>query len=578
MRKSIFVKIFGGYLLIVIVIFAIIFPLSFRAIRHHHINTLTGNLKNLCLTLKLKISPLMENNRIEELDTLIKKLGRQIETRITVVNIDGIVLADSEKDPVLMENHMNRLEIIQAIKDGIGTSLRYSATVKEEMLYVAVPIEINGKVFGILRASLFLNEINTLLNNLQITIIKIAVIIVVVLLMGAFLFSRNLTRPLKELGAASMKVAQGDFNAKVYIKNRDEIKELADSFNYMTDQMKTLFTQLSCQKEELNSIISSIREGLCVFDNGGRITVCNESFRKIVQNDSAKGKFYWEVLRKIKFDELINKVRNEKNSLIDEIDINSRTYLCNATFSSNKEEIVVTMHDITKIKNLEKTKKDFVSNVSHELRTPLTAIKGFVETLEETTNDDENKHYLNIIKRHTDRVINIVEDLLLLSELEENSSRLEFEEVNLKGLIENILKIFDQRLREKGLALKLNADRNLPLIKADPFKLEQAFINLIDNAIKYTERGEIIISLSRKDETVVIEIQDTGICIPREHLSRIFERFYVVDKSRSRKLGGTGLGLSIVKHIVLLHNGKIDVENIPGTGTKFIVTLPVNHS
>ena len=249
-------------------------------------------------------------------------------------------------------------------------------------------------------------------------------------------------------------LVEGDFNAKVYIKNRDEIKELADSFNYMTDQMKTLFTQLSCQKEELNSIISSIREGLCVFDNGGRITVCNESFRKIVQNDSAKGKFYWEVLRKIKFDELINKVRNEKNSLIDEIDINSRTYLCNATFSSNKEEIVVTMHDITKIKNLEKTKKDFVSNVSHELRTPLTAIKGFVETLEETTNDDENKHYLNIIKRHTDRVINIVEDLLLLSELEEESSSLEFEDVNLEGLIENILKIFDQRLREKNLVLK----------------------------------------------------------------------------------------------------------------------------
>ena len=578
MKNTIFIKVFGGYLLIVIIILAITFPLSFRAIRHHHINTLTGNLKNLCLTLKLKISPLLENNRIEELDTLTKKLGSQIETRITVVNLDGIVLADSEKDPALMENHRNRLEIMQAIRDGIGTSLRYSTTVKEEMLYVAVPIEINGKVFGILRASLFLNEINTLLNNLQMTIIKIAVIIVTVLLLGAFLFSRNLSRPLKELGAASRKVAQGDFNTKVYLKNRDEIKELADSFNYMTDQMKTLFTQLSYQKEELNSIISSIKEGLCVLDKEGRITVYNESFRKIVQNDSVKGKFYWEVLRKIKFDEFIKEVRNERNSIVDEIELNGRTYLCSATFCSNKEEIVVTLHDITKIKNLEKTKKDFVSNVSHELRTPLTAIKGFVETLEETTNNDENKHYLNIIKRHTDRVINIVEDLLLLSELEEESSGLEFEEVNLEDLIENILKIFDQRLREKNLALKFNADGNLPLIKADPFKLEQVFINLIDNAINYTERGEVMISISQNDKGLITEIQDTGICIPKEHLSRIFERFYVVDKSRSRKLGGTGLGLSIVKHIVLQHNGKIDVKNIPGTGTKFIVTLPINLS
>ena len=578
MKKTIFVKIFGGYLLVIIVTLALTFPLSFRAIRHHHINTLTGDLNNLCLTLKLNISPLLENNRIDELDTLIKKLGRQIETRITVVNLDGIVLADSEKDQAIMENHKNRLEIMQAIRDGIGTSLRYSTTMKEEMLYVAVPIEINGKVFGILRASLFLNEINTLLNNLQMTIIKIAVIIVVVLLLGAFLFSRNLSRPLKELGDASRKVAQGDFNAKVYLKNRDEIKELADSFNYMTDQMKNLFTQLSYQKEELDSIISSIKEGLCVLDKEGKITIYNESFRKIVKNDSVKGKFYWEVLRKIKFDELIKKVRGERSSIVEEIELNNKTYLCSATFCTNKEEIVATLHDITKIKDLEKTKKDFVSNVSHELRTPLTAIKGFVETLEETTNDDENKHYLNIIKRHTDRVINIVEDLLLLSELEEESSSLEFEDVNLEGLIENILKIFDQRLREKNLVLKFKSDKDLPLIKADPFKLEQVFINLIDNAVKYTESGEIIISLSQKDEKVVIEIQDTGICIPKEHLSRIFERFYVVDKSRSRKLGGTGLGLSIVKHIVLLHNGKIDVENIPGTGTKFIVALPIHFS
>ncbi|ODS33284.1 MAG: two-component sensor kinase [Candidatus Scalindua rubra] len=573
MKKSIFVKVFGGYLLIVLVILSITFFLSFRVIRHHYIDTLTGNLKNLCFTLKLKISPLLENNRIEELDTLIKKLGRQIETRITVISTEGVVFADSEKDPALMENHKNRLEVIQAIKDGFGTSLRYSTTVKEEMLYVAVPIEKDGKISGVLRASLFLKEINNLLYNLKMTIIKTAVIIVVILLLGAFVFSRNLSRPLKELSAASRKIAQGDFNTKVFLNNKDEIKELADSFNYMTDQIKTLFTQLSYQKEELNSIISSIKEGLCVLDNEGRITISNESFRKFVQNDSVKGKFYWEVLRKIKFDELINKVRDEKTSLVDEIEINSRTYLCSATFCSNKEEIVVTLHDITKIKNLEETKKDFVSNVSHELRTPLSAIKGFVETLEEGI-DEKNKNYLDIIKRHTDRVINIVKDLLLLSQLEEKSSSLELEEVNLKSLIENILKIFDQSLREKNLVLKFNADDNLPLIKADPFKLEQVFINLIDNAINYTERGEIKIYLSQNDKAVITEIQDTGICIPREHLSRIFERFYVVDKSRSRKLGGTGLGLSIVKHIVLLHNGKIDVKNVPGTGTKFIVTLP----
>ena len=182
MKISFFVKIFAGYLLVVIVILAITFPLTFRVIRHHHIDTSTDNLKNLCLTLKLKISPLIENNQIKRLDTLIKELGKQINTRLTIITPEGAVLADSEKNPALMESHKNRIEIIQAIKSGVGTSLRYSASVKEEMLYVAVPIEKNGNVHGVIRASLFLSEINILLNNLKMNIIMIAVIIVVILL------------------------------------------------------------------------------------------------------------------------------------------------------------------------------------------------------------------------------------------------------------------------------------------------------------------------------------------------------------------------------------------------------------
>jgi two-component system phosphate regulon sensor histidine kinase PhoR len=578
MKNSFFVKIFCGYLFVVIIILAITFPLTFKAIRHHHIDISTSNLKNLCNTLKLKISPLLENNQIKKLDTLIKVLGEQLNTRLTIINPEGIVLADSEKDPTLMESHKNRIEIIQAIQSGFGTSLRYSASVKEEMLYVAMPMENNGKIYGVIRTSLFSNEINTLLNNLKMNIIKIAIIIVVVLIIGAFLFSRSVSKPLNELAIASSKVAKGNFNTKVFINSGNEVKELADSFNYMTDQINTLFTQLSHQKEELNSIISSINEGLCVINKDGAISISNDSFRKTIQNDSVKGELYWNVIRKTRFDELMKKVRCEQNSIVDEIELNDRIFLCSATLCSNEDDIVVTLHDITKVRNLEKTKKDFVTNVSHELRTPLTAIKGFVETLQEANNNDENMHYLDIINRHTDRVIRIVNDLLLLSKLEGSPDSLELEKINLNNLIENILKIFDQRLKDKNLALKFNRDDKLPIIKADPFKLEQVFINLIDNAIKYTERGEIEISLSHNNETITIEVQDTGICIPKEHLTRIFERFYVVDSSRSRKLGGTGLGLAIVKHIVNLHNGNIDIKNIPGAGTNFIVTLPVSHS
>ncbi|MCD6155495.1 MAG: PAS domain-containing sensor histidine kinase, partial [Candidatus Atribacteria bacterium] len=213
-----------------------------------------------------------------------------------------------------------------------------------------------------------------------------------------------------------------------------------------------------------------------------------------------------------------------------------------------------------------------VVNVSHELRTPLTAIKGYVETLEEEIEGD-SKRYLDIIKRHTERLINIVADLLLLSELEEKGLTQIKEEVNLEKVVKDVFKIFDQKAKEKGLKLNLICEGN-PVVEGDAFKLEQMFINLIDNAIKYTERGEVLVYLKQTDEEVIVKVKDTGIGIPKEHLDRIFERFYVVDKSRSKKLGGTGLGLSIVKHIVLLHNGKIDVKSSPGEGTEFIITFP----
>ncbi|MCX5810579.1 MAG: ATP-binding protein, partial [Proteobacteria bacterium] len=236
-------------------------------------------------------------------------------------------------------------------------------------------------------------------------------------------------------------------------------------------------------------------------------------------------------------------------------------------------ETIVLLHDITDFKNLERMKKEFIANISHELRTPLTAIKGFVETLEDEE-DVKNKRYLEIIKRHADRLIHIVGDLLLLSENEEKGAELELEEVSLKNIIENVLKIFENRAKEKNININVTIQDTLPFIQADPFKLEQMFINLIDNAIKYTEEGEITISITENNGLIVINVRDTGIGISNEYLPRIFERFYVVDKSRSKRLGGTGLGLSIVKHIVNLHGGTIDVESTPGKGTQFIITLP----
>jgi two-component system phosphate regulon sensor histidine kinase PhoR len=530
-------------------------------------------LKNLGLTFRLKISPLVEDKRFQELDILVKQLGKSINTRITVINLEGVVLADSEKDPAEMENHKNRLEIRKTLSGKTGTSLRFSTTVKEEMLYVAIPIRKDKTIIGVLRMSLFLKDINIFLGTMRKEIIGIAFILTVISLLAATVFSRNLSIPIRKLVKGAHKVALGDFGAKIYLKNRDELRDLADSFNYMTERIESLFSDLSLMKEELDSIISSLQQGIIVLNRDGRIILSNESCKKIIQNNNIDGKFYWEVVREPKLTELIKKGKEGKENLVEEIELQEKVFMCSTTFIAPKEEMVLVFNDITMIKNLEKLKKDFVVNVSHELRTPLSAIKGFVETLEDEV-DKKHRHYLDVIKRHTERLINIVNDLLLLSELEEKRITLQLEDVNIESLIQNVQNIFNQRLKETGLTLKVNIDKKVPDIKADPFKLEQMFINLIDNAINYTEKGEIRISVTCENQQLKIQVEDTGKGIPEEHLDRIFDRFYVIDKSRSRKLGGTGLGLSIVKHIVLLHNGNINVKSDPEKGSKFIITLP----
>lgn len=573
LKKSIFTKIFTGYVLITLVLSAFILVFSFTTIRNYYIRSLTNDLRNLGITVGLKTAPFFEHKDFQGMDVIVKALGKEINTRITVIDIEGAVLADSEKDPAHMENHKTRPEILQALKGGLGTSLRYSTTVKEEMLYVAVPVEYNETIRGAVRTSLFLEDINSLLAELKLKIAQVAFIILGISLIGAGIFSRSLSKPIMELSAASRRTASGDFSTRVFLKNNDELKELADSFNYMNNRISMLITELSGRKDELKGIIASIREGLAVFDKEGKIILSNESFTTIIQQDHAEGRLYSEVVRNPAFGELIRKVRKAKGHHTEEVELYERVFLCSATYVEAKEEIVVMFHDITERERLEKIKKDFVVNVSHELRTPLTAVKGFVETLEEEI-DEKNQHYVEIIKRHTNRLVNIVQDLLVLSELEETGTKLTLEDVDLGTALENVLGIFEHKLREKNLDLKRETEPDLPCIKGDTFKLEQMFINLIDNAVKYTEKGSIAISIGHQDNDIIIRVRDTGHGIPRDDLLRIFERFYVVDKSRSRRLGGTGLGLSIVKHVVLLHNGSIDVESTPGVGTTFSISFP----
>jgi len=538
---------------------------------------LAGSLKTLANTLNPEVARFLDKGLINELDGFIKDLGSKIHTRVTIITADGTVLADSDENIRTMENHSHRLEVVEALQGKTGRSVRFSSTANEDMLYIAVPIKKGGKIIGVIRTSLYLKDIDKLLTKLNYHVAWISLGIVIIALLGAFLISNSVVQPIKSLTSAARKVTSGDFSVRVFLKTKDELRELADSFNRMNEEMQRMFTELGQQKEELNSIIHSLQEGLLVVDKQGRIIRANESFRRIVGSQPTEGKFYWEIMRNPQLAELLKKASTEKRNFVEELTLGDRIFMCSVTPLEGREGIVSIFHDITEIKNIEKIKKDFVTNVSHELRTPLTAIKGYAETLREEVDAEPGKKYVEIIERNTDRLINIVNDLLLLSGLEEKLS-LELEDIDLRDFLENVIKIFDQRLKDKQLSLVMNVKENLPPIKADLSKLEQMLVNLLDNAVKYTDRGEITISMDALDKRVQIQVRDTGIGIPKDDIPRVFERFYVVDKSRSRKSGGTGLGLSIVKHIVLLHHGTIDIESTLGEGTKITVTLPTDLS
>lgn len=364
----------------------------------------------------------------------------------------------------------------------------------------------------------------------------------------------------------------------INVSNRNTPTQDIDILNnssHITNQASYLVNTDNIEKSELISILNAIKEGILVLSDDNIIMYYNNSFlSQFSIAEKVRGKDYHEVVHIPLFDKFVQSLKKMNiPHHSQEILYKNKIFLLSASISQMGKIFVIVFHDVSEVRSLEKIKKDFIINASHELRTPLTSIKGFLELAEKEPNN--NLKYIEIISRNTERIINIINDLLKLSKLESTSSILSKEDVNINDLILNNLILFEQRIQDKGLSLELDLTTEEPLIiPMDKLKIEEVIINLIDNAIKYTETGTIHISSRKNNGNVNIIIRDTGIGIPEKYYSRIFERFYVVDKARSRKTGGTGLGLAIVKHIIQLHQGKIDVASTLGKGTEFIITLP----
>lgn len=572
MKKSNLQKRLIRELLIALLIsFILIISISSFYIRREFIRSYENNLIMIANSISEEIRNLIEFNKLEEIDNFIKKIKTLEGFRITIIDKNGVVLGDSILDIETMENHKARPEVIQALNGIIGKSIRFSTSTNEDMLYIAVPLNIKDEIY-IIRTSLSLKELNRVISML---ISEIAIISIISLLIGIYIFyiySKNIKESLELIKYKISNLLKGDYKEKVIIKD-DEFKELGESINILGERIENLLYEVDLDKERLNSILSSTGEIIFVVDSQGKITFANKKFEEFFNEKNYINRHYWEIIKDLYLLDFIKE--GLKKDIYEKLEFeksNKYYLICKNSIEKTKEK-VFTIFDITSIKKFEEIKRDFVKDASHELKTPITVIKGFIETIE---SEVKSKNYLEIIKRNIDRMINIINDLLLLSKLEEKKE-IEIKKFDFKETIERTIKIFENKIKEKGLQLIVDIKTEDTNIFGDEFKIEQVLINLIDNAINYTDKGFIKISFYRDEKNnAIFEIEDSGIGIPKEHLNRIFERFYVVNKSRSRKTGGTGLGLSIVKHIVSLHNGKIEVDSEVGRGTTFKITLPQN--
>lgn len=535
---------------------------------------------------------LQERGDVEEkINEVCKRLRGGTATRVTFIAGDGRVLGDSHEEARLMENHLARPEVQGAMELGEGFSRRYSSTVGMEMFYVALLLgEGNSHQQGFVRLAVPLSYINQNVAQLRNILISGLLLALLISLLLSLRFSGKLISPLEEIGRVARAIASGNFDSKVKIRRGDELGALARTINEMGLKLKEKVQQISREKSKLETVMSAMTSGVILCDFRGRIDFMNEAAGKIfgVEKKNVSGLPFQAVIRNFVFYEKLQESLNEGEMKTFELSlffpetkvIQAHVIPIRGTNGEDIMGVLAMVHDITGIRSLERMRSEFVANVSHELRTPLTTIKGYAETLLDENNwrDRETvRRILIVIDKEAERLARLLKDLLNLSQIESSKGLMKKEKIKLGQVIKESVALLESQAEEKGLKLELSLPEKDPeTLRGDPDWLLQLFIDLLDNAIKYTPAGGMIsVKLKETEKEAVVSVSDTGIGIPAKHLPYIFERFYRVDKARSRSLGSTGLGLAMVKHIVEAHGGRVEVESAVGEGTTFTVYLPL---
>jgi two-component system phosphate regulon sensor histidine kinase PhoR len=507
------------------------------------------------------------------------------ETRITIIAAGGEVLADSHYEISEMDNHRNRPEVVQAIRSGsAGNAIRYSETIGEEMLYYAVPIRDQEELIGILRTARPLEFIrNVLIEDIKSYLFFFVILAVITILLG-WLLTYSIVKPLETVTETAEKISEGDLSQRIPVrKYNSEIEKLARMFNFMAGELEDKITEISQEKNRIEAILESMVDGVIAVDKERKVSLINPAARRIFNIEAVriKGKELISTLFSHRIDMYLQRSFDKKESISREIKYkNPEQKIIQATFIpllDEEEKVnggVIVLTDITELRKLETVRNDFVANVSHELRTPLTSMVGYLDTLLESDIEDQEtrNRFLRIIKEETDRLSILIKDLLNLSRIESHSFDLKAE--NFNEVLNKVINLLRKNAENKNIDFQVEIPENLPNVYMVREQIKQVLINLIDNAIKYTPSGgKIKIKVEKEGDKVYFSVKDNGMGIPQADQERIFERFYRVDKARSRALGGTGIGLSIVRNIIKQHGSEIQVKSREGAGSEFYFYL-----
>ena len=529
------------------------------------------------------IAPTVASVAPQNLQKWAEDADSKLGSRVTVIDSGGVVLADSRHDPETMENHRERPEVRTALSGRPGSSIRRSATLDVDFYYYAVPVELAARTNAVLRLALPLEQVGASIAAVRLLILRASAFAALVALLIAYYIAQTFTRRIRRIQSYASELVNEDYSGTLAVEADDELGSVALSLRAMAEHFRKMLALLARESARRETILSSMVEGVLAVDHDLRVTFYNEAFARVVhaRTPVPERLSMLQVVRDPSLRALLARV------IASGVPVRERIALINADGRAfevqaspldeeGKTGAIATFHDITELERLERVRKDFVANISHELRTPLAAIHGYTETLLDGALEDaeNNRRFLEVIAAQTVRLTDLASDLLALSEIEAERIPVPGERISVLEAAENALHLLEGQAKARDVRVLLGAADDV-YVEGQTFRLERAISNLLLNGINYNRPGgEVRLDVRRDGQTVRISITDTGIGIPFEEIPRIFERFYRVDKARSRQTGGTGLGLSIVKHTVERMGGSIAVDSQLGKGSIFTLILP----